>query len=282
MIVSLKINQFTDNFLWQVLQEDIGQGDITTQTTIPEDAWVQATLVAKEAGVICGKALFQRVFFLLDASIQVNFLVDEGADVTVGMTLAEIQGPARSLLTGERVALNLLQHLSGIATSTKRAVAQVEGLACKIIDTRKTTPGLRLFEKYAVRVGGGFNHRFNLADGILIKDNHIRAAGGITAAVSAARLNCPHTMRIEVEVENLEQVKEAVESGAEILLLDNMSLDQMKEAVALIKGRALTEASGNMGRKDLREVALTGVDLISIGALTHSVKALDFSVRFLY
>lgn len=281
MIVPLQMNQFTDNFLWQVLQEDIGQGDITTQTTIPEDAWIQARLVAKEEGLICGEALFQRIFYLLDERIQVNFLVDEGADVTVGMILAEIQGPARNLLTGERVALNLLQHLSGIATATKRAVAQIQGLACKIIDTRKTTPGLRLFEKYAVRVGGGFNHRFNLADGILIKDNHIRAAGGVKAAVSSARLNCPHTMRIEIEVENMEQVQEAVEAGAEIILLDNMSLEHMKEAVSLINGRALTEASGNMGEKDLREVALTGVDLISIGALTHSVKALDFSVKFL-
>jgi len=281
-MIPLKMNRFTDNFLWQVLQEDIGQGDLTTQTTIPEDSWVQATLIAKDEGVLCGIPLFRRVFFLLDESINVKILVEEGSWVVPGMILAEMQGPARSLLTGERVALNLLQRLSGVATATKRAVSQIEGASCKIIDTRKTTPGLRLFEKYAVRIGGGFNHRFNLADGILIKDNHIRAAGGITSAVKSARLNSPHTMKIEVEVENFEQVQEAVESGAEILLLDNMSLAQMKEAVEWINGRALTEASGNMGSKDLREVAATGVDLISIGALTHSVKSLDLSVKFLY
>jgi nicotinate-nucleotide pyrophosphorylase (carboxylating) len=281
-MIPLKMNRFTDNFLWQVLQEDIGQGDLTTQTTIPEDSWVQATLIAKDQGVLCGIPLFRRVFFLLDESINVKLLVDEGSWVEPGMILAEMQGPARNLLTGERVALNLLQRLSGVATATKRAVSQIEGSSCKIIDTRKTTPGLRLFEKYAVRIGGGFNHRFNLSDGILIKDNHIRAAGGITSAVKSARLNSPHTMKIEVEVENFEQVQEAVESGAEILLLDNMSLAQMKEAVEWINGRALTEASGNMGSKDLREVAATGVDMISIGALTHSVKSLDLSVKFLY
>jgi len=278
----LKMNRFIDTFLWQVLQEDIGQGDLTTNTTVPDDCWVQAHLLAKDEGVLCGLPLFKRVFFLLDESINVKLLVEEGASVEPGQVLAELQGPARSLLTGERVALNLLQRLSGVATATKSAVKQIEGLPCKIIDTRKTTPGLRFFEKYAVRIGGGFNHRFNLADGILIKDNHIRAAGGITAAVTSARFKSPHTMKIEVEVENFEQVKEAIDSGADILLLDNMSLDQMKEAVDWIKGRALTEASGNMGRKDLRAVAQTGVDLISIGALTHSVKALDLSVNFLY
>ncbi len=278
----LKMNRFIDTFLWQVLQEDIGQGDLTTNTTVPDDSWVQAHLLAKDEGVLCGLPLFKRVFFLLDESINVKLLVEEGASVEPGQVLAELQGPARSLLTGERVALNLLQRLSGVATATKSAVKQIEGLPCKIIDTRKTTPGLRFFEKYAVRIGGGFNHRFNLADGILIKDNHIRAAGGITAAVTSARIKSPHTMKIEVEVENFEQVKEAIDSGADILLLDNMSLDQMTEAVDWIKGRALTEASGNMGRKDLRAVAQTGVDLISIGALTHSVKALDLSVNFLY
>ena len=278
----LKMNRFIDAFLWQVLQEDIGQGDITTVTTVPEDCWVNAHLLAKDEGVLCGLPVFKQVFYLLDESIDVKLLAEEGSLVKVGQIIAELQGPARSLLTGERVALNLLQRLSGVATATKVAVSQIEGTACKIIDTRKTTPGLRFLEKYAVRVGGGFNHRFNLADGILIKDNHIRAAGGITAAVTSARTNSPHTMKIEIEVENFEQVQEALDSGADILLLDNMSLDQMTEAVNWISGRALTEASGNMGRKDLKAVAQTGVDLISIGALTHSVKALDLSLKFLY
>jgi len=278
----LKMNRFIDAFLWQVLQEDIGQGDITTVTTVPEDCWVNAHLLAKDEGVLCGLPVFKQVFYLLDESIDVKLLAEEGSSVKVGQIIAELQGPARSLLTGERVALNLLQRLSGVATATKVAVSQIEGTSCKIIDTRKTTPGLRFLEKYAVRVGGGFNHRFNLADGILIKDNHIRAAGGITAAVTSARTNSPHTMKIEIEVENFEQVQEALDSGADILLLDNMSLDQMTEAVNWISGRALTEASGNMGRKDLKAVAQTGVDLISIGALTHSVKALDLSLKFLY
>lgn len=278
----LKMNRFIDAFLWQVLQEDIGQGDITTVTTVPEDCWVNAHLLAKDEGVLCGLPVFKQVFYLLDESIDVKLLAEEGSSVESGQIIAELQGPARSLLTGERVALNLLQRLSGVATATKVAVSQIEGTSCKIIDTRKTTPGLRFLEKYAVRVGGGFNHRFNLADGILIKDNHIRAAGGITAAVTSARTNSPHTMKIEIEVENFEQVQEALDSGADILLLDNMSLDQMTEAVNWISGRALTEASGNMGRKDLKAVAQTGVDLISIGALTHSVKALDLSLKFLY
>lgn len=278
----LKMNRFIDAFLWQVLQEDIGQGDITTVTTVPEDCWVNAHLLAKDEGVLCGLPVFKQVFYLLDESIDVKLLAEEGSSVESGQIIAELQGPARSLLTAERVALNLLQRLSGVATATKVAVSQIEGTSCKIIDTRKTTPGLRFLEKYAVRVGGGFNHRFNLADGILIKDNHIRAAGGITAAVTSARTNSPHTMKIEIEVENFEQVQEALDSGADILLLDNMSLDQMTEAVNWISGRALTEASGNMGRKDLKAVAQTGVDLISIGALTHSVKALDLSLKFLY
>ena len=197
--------------------------------------------------------------------------------------VAAVSGNARAILAGERVGLNLLQHMSGVATQTARAVAAVAGTGAKIVDTRKTTPGLRLLDKYAVRVGGGGNHRFNLADGVLIKDNHIVAAGGIAAAVEAARRNAPHSLRVEVEVETLEQLEEALEAGADIIMLDNMPTEKMREAVRAVGGRALTEASGNMGDKtdaELRAVAETGVDLISIGALTHSVRALDVSLKF--
>ncbi|MEG0035940.1 MAG: carboxylating nicotinate-nucleotide diphosphorylase, partial [Oscillospiraceae bacterium] len=194
--------------------------------------------------------------------------------------IATVEGTSRGILTGERVALNLMQRLSGTATATAAAVAAVAGTSTRIIDTRKSTPGLRALEKYAVRTGGGRNHRFNLADGILIKDNHIAAAGGITAAVSAAKAGAPHVMKIEVETETADEVREALEAGADIIMLDNMSTDEMTAAVAQIAGRAITEASGNMGERDLLAVAKTGVDLISIGALTHSVKSMDISLKF--
>ena len=270
-----------DDLIYMALTEDIGQGDITTQSTVPETAMARAHLVAKEDGVLCGCEVFERVFHVLDNRIVLRFLAEEGALIAKKQILCELEGPARSLLTGERVALNLLQHMSGIATATNRAVSQISGFPCKIIDTRKTTPGLRVLEKYAVRTGGGANHRFHLADGVLIKDNHIKAAGSIIAAVQAAKSRVSHMVKIEVEVETLSQVEEALHAGADVLLLDNMSIDVMKEAVTLVKGRALTEASGNMGEKDLNAVAATGVNLISIGALTHSVKALDLSIRFL-
>ena len=208
------------------------------------------------------------------------FLVDRHLTIKKGDIIAEVSGNARNLLTGERVGLNLMQRMSGIATRTHEAVMQVEGTNAKIADTRKTTPGLRVIEKMAVKVGGGTNHRFNLADGILIKDNHIVAAGGITAAVKAARKNAPHTLKIEVEVESLDELREALDAGADIIMLDNMDNDTMREAVKITNGKALTEASGNMGDKDLYEVAKTGVDIISIGALTHTVRSLDISLKF--
>ena len=262
------------------LREDLGTGDITTLSVIEKDREAHGRLIAKEEGVLCGLELISDVYAALDEEVRVVYHAEEGTHVHRGDLVAEVFGPARSLLSGERVALNLVQHLSGIATATAKAASAVEGTKARITDTRKTTPGMRVLEKYAVRVGGGSNHRFCLADGILIKDNHIVAAGGITAAVQSARKNAPHTLKIEVEVETRDQAQEALDAGADIIMLDNMSCPEMKACVDMIAGRAVVEASGNMGERDLREVAETGVDIISIGALTHSVKAMDISMKF--
>jgi len=269
-----------DDFLRRALEEDLGLGDITTENCVPADARSKGRFIAKEAGIICGMDTLIRTFCLLDPQVLVSPRVSDGERVGQGTVIAEIQGPSRAILAGERVALNLLQRLSGIATKTAEAVAQTAGTHTKICDTRKTTPGLRALEKYAVKTGGGSNHRFGLFDGVLIKDNHIVAAGGITNAVNAARTGAPHTIKIEVETTNLAEVEEALEVRADIIMLDNMDCQTMKKAVRLIAGRAKTEASGNMGGKNLREVAETGVDFISIGALTHTVSALDISLRF--
>lgn len=269
-----------DNFLLDALKEDIGTGDITTECCVPEEAQSRAVFRCKQAGVVCGLEVARRVFFLLDPKVQFESKVSEGTKVQVGDVVATISGPSRSILSGERVALNLMQHMSGVATQTARMVERVAGTHAVIVDTRKTTPGMRVLEKYAVRMGGGTNHRFNLADGVLIKDNHIVAAGGITNAVNNARKMVPHTLKIEVETTNFEEIQEALEAGADIIMLDNMSCADMKKAVGLIAGRAKVEASGNMGSRDIREVAEAGVDLISIGALTHSVEALDISLQF--
>ena len=262
------------------LEEDCGNGDVTTVATIPEDACAHGRYIAKEDGVLCGMPVVRAVFDELDPDIKLDVHFEEGQSFKRGDVLAEVCGNARSVLTGERVGLNLLQHMSAVATATSRAVKEVAGYKAKITDTRKTTPGLRYLEKLAVRVGGGTNHRFNLTDGVLIKDNHIVAAGGITAAIKAARASVPHTLKIEVEVENFEELDEALTAGADIIMLDNMSCPDMKKAVDIVSGRAVLEASGNMGDRDLKEVAATGVDIISIGALTHSVKALDISLKF--
>ena len=269
-----------DNFLLDALKEDIGTGDITTECCVPEEAQSRAVFRCKQAGAVCGLEVARRVFFLLDPKVQFESKVSEGTKVQVGDVVATISGPSRSILSGERVALNLMQHMSGVATQTARMVERVAGTKAVIVDTRKTTPGMRVLEKYAVRMGGGTNHRFNLADGVLIKDNHIVAAGGITNAVNNARKMVPHTLKIEVETTNFEEIQEALEAGADIIMLDNMSCADMKKAVGLIAGRAKVEASGNMGSRDIREVAEAGVDLISIGALTHSVEALDISLQF--
>ena len=262
------------------LEEDCGNGDVTTAATIPEDAVAHGRYIAKEDGILCGMPVVRAVFDEIDPDIALKVNFSEGQSFKKGDILAEVSGNARSVLTGERVGLNLLQHRSAIATATSAAVRQVEGYKAKITDTRKTTPGMRYLEKLAVRVGGGTNHRFNLSDGVLIKDNHIVAAGSVTAAIEAARKSVPHTLKIEVEVEDFQQLDEALKAGADVIMLDNMSCEDMKKAVDTVNGRAVLEASGNMGERDLREVAATGVDIISIGALTHSVKALDISLKF--
>jgi nicotinate-nucleotide pyrophosphorylase (carboxylating) len=275
------LNMFAvDEIIRRALEEDMGNGDVTTLSTVDEGTNIHGRFIAKEAGVICGLPVLKRVFALLDPAVEVKLHISEGAAVEKGSVIAEISGPARSVLTGERTGLNLLQRMSGIATRTREAVEKIAGTRAVIADTRKTTPGLRVLEKYAVRTGGGTNHRFNLADGILIKDNHIRAAGGIGEAIAKARKNAPHTLKIEVEVESFQEIDEALQSGADIIMLDNMGVEDMAKAVKVIGGRALVEASGNMGEKDLKAVAETGVDIISIGALTHTVRAMDISLRF--
>ncbi len=262
------------------LAEDIGGGDVTTLSTVPEENTSRGKFIAKEPLTVCGLPALIRVFALIDERIIVTTLKSDGDEVQKGDIIATIEGPARGILTGERTALNLLQRLSGVATKTREAVRRVQGTNAAIVDTRKTTPGMRGLEKYAVRMGGGANHRTGLYDGVLIKDNHIRAAGGITQAIKNARTHAHHLLKIEVEVENFEQLEEALESKADTIMLDNMSLADMAEAVRRVNGRALTEASGNMGERDLSEVAKTGVDIISIGALTHSARAMDISLRF--
>ncbi|MBR6545717.1 MAG: carboxylating nicotinate-nucleotide diphosphorylase [Clostridia bacterium] len=266
--------------LRDALREDIGTGDITTLSVIDSDRQGYGRYIAKEDGVLCGMDVVEAVFRMLDPSVVLTRHMEDGASFARGDVLAEVRGNAVSILSGERVGLNLLQHLSGVATRTREAVDTVAGTSAQIVDTRKTTPGMRVLEKYAVRVGGGSNHRFNLADGVLIKDNHIVAAGSITEAVRAAKRRAPHTLKVEVETETMEQVDEAIAAGADIIMLDNMDNETMRAAVERVAGRALTEASGNMGERDLRSVAETGVDLISIGALTHSVRALDISLKF--
>ncbi|MHB9024644.1 MAG: carboxylating nicotinate-nucleotide diphosphorylase [Armatimonadota bacterium] len=261
------------------LAEDIGTGDITSETTIPLDRQGQGTLMAKASGILAGLPVVALVLAAVDARLSLTPLVADGMQISPKERLADITGPARSLLTTERTALNFLQRLSGIATLTSRYVQAVEGTGARIVDTRKTMPGHRILDKYAIRVGGGSNHRFNLSDGILIKDNHIAAVGGVQQAIAAARAGAPHTLKIEVEVTNLEMTRLAVEAGADIIMLDNMRPDEMRACVEMIAGRALTEASGNVNLDTVRAIAECGVDLISVGALTHSAPALDISLE---
>ena len=267
-----------DDVIARALAEDLGGGDVTTLATVPAETRAEARIVARAAGVVAGLPVAARVFAHVDRRVEVALVARDGERVRPGQSVATLAGPARAILSGERVALNFLQHLSGIATRTARFVERVAGTGARILDTRKTIPGLRLLAKYAVRCGGGQNHRFGLYDGILIKDNHIAAAGSLAAAVARARALAPHLARVEVEVETLDQVREALAAGADLLLLDNMPLDEMRQAVALCRGRAQTEASGGITEETVRAVAETGVDFISIGALTHSVSALDFSL----
>ncbi len=264
------------------LEEDIGVGDITTLSTVSEKAVARGKIVVKSSGIIAGMPVVMEVFRQLDAQIKVRATAEEGARVNQGDVVGEIEGPARSILTGERVALNFLQRLSGIATMTRRYVNSVMDSGVQILDTRKTTPGLRLLEKYAVRVGGGHNHRMGLYDAGMIKDNHIVAVGSIASAVEQARAAMPRTMTITVECETLNQVDEALTAGADVLLLDNMDNLTRREAVRRARGRAKTEASGGIALENVTEVAETGVDFISVGALTHSALPLDMSLDFVH
>jgi len=261
------------------LEEDVGRGDITTRLTVPAGVAATGTLLAKQDGVLAGLPLVAKVFGLVSGEVRVQALAKDGDAFTSGTTLAHVEGPAAALLVGERLALNLVQRLSGVATLTRQYVAAVAGTRARIIDTRKTTPGLRVLEKYAVRMGGGGNHRAGLDDGILIKDNHITAAGGVTAALKAARAGAPHGLRIEIECATLAQVDEALVAGADAVLLDNMSVADLTEAARRAAGRALTEASGGITLETVRAVAESGVDLISVGALTHSAPAVDISMK---
>ena len=269
-----------DDIILKTLQEDAPFGDITTEVTVPKDAFASGVFRAKESGIICGIDIAERTFELVGGEVSLIKHKTDGDCIEKGDIIAEISGNAASILMGERTALNLMQRASGIATATRKAMDAVEGTQARITDTRKTMPGLRKLDKYAVRTAGAVNHRFSLSDGILIKDNHIAAAGGIAPAVRAAKRKAPHTLKIEVEVESIDELREALEAGADIIMLDNMSCGLMRESVKITAGRAVLEASGNMGERDLAEVAATGVDLISIGGLTHSVKALDISLKF--
>lgn len=271
---------YVDELIRKALIEDMPFGDITTDNTIKPGTMAKAVLIAKSDMVIAGIEIFERVFKLLDDETTFTKHVPDGSMVTEGSVFLEFEGEASILLKGERTALNILQHLSAIATKTAEFCRLVQDMPVKITDTRKTMPGLRQLEKYAVRAGGGSNHRFCLSDGVLIKDNHIKAAGGITQAVTKVREAIPHTVKIEVETEALEQVQEALDARADIIMLDNMSLEMMSQAVKLIGGRALTEASGDVNLDRVRSIALTGVDLISVGELTHTVKAANISMRF--
>jgi nicotinate-nucleotide pyrophosphorylase (carboxylating) len=261
------------------LAEDVGRGDITTRLTVPPGARATGTLLAKQDGVLAGLPLVGRVFEALGGRVMTTALAADGDAFTVGTWVATVEGPAADVLVGERLALNFVQQLSGVATLTRRYVEAVRGTRARVIDTRKTTPGLRALEKYAVRMGGGHNHRAGLDDGILIKDNHLVAAGGVAAAVAAARQGAPHGLKVEVECATLAQVDAALVAGADAILLDNMTPDALADAVRRIAGRALVEASGGVTLATIRAIAETGVDLISVGALTHSAPAVDLSLK---
>lgn len=271
-----------DHLLLQALQEDITSEDITTNSVMRTYQKGEVQLLCKQDGIIAGLHVFKRVFELLDDAVQVDFFCQDSDAVSAGQLMAVVTGDIRALLSGERVALNYLQRMSGIATYTHSIAKLLEGSKTKLLDTRKTTPNMRVFEKYAVKVGGGYNHRYNLSDGILLKDNHIGAAGSVTNAVLMAKEYAPFVRKIEIEVENLDMVREAVEAGADIIMLDNMTPDMMKEAIRIIDGRAETECSGNVTRENVEQLLDIGVDYISSGALTHSAPILDISLKNLH
>ena len=275
--ITMKVK--ADELILMALNEDITSEDITTNSVMPEKCMGMANLICKQDGVIAGLNVFKRVFELLDKDTKVEFFHKDGDNVKSGEILANVTGDIRTILSGERTALNYLQRMSGIATYTSSIVKLLEGSNITLLDTRKTTPNMRVFEKYAVKVGGGSNHRYNLSDGVLLKDNHIGAAGSITKAVNMAKSYVSHVYKIEVETENLDMVKEAVEAGADIIMLDNMSIEDMKKAVELIDGRAKTECSGNVTKENIETLKDIGVDYISSGALTHSAPILDISLK---
>ena len=278
--VTLKLN--VDPWILSALKEDITSEDVSTNSVMPHPQAGEVDLICKQDGIICGLQVFERVFTLLDEKTTVEFLVQDGAEVHKGQLMAKVHGDIRTLLCGERTALNYLQRMSGIATYTHSVAELLKGTGIKLLDTRKTTPNNRIFEKYAVRIGGGNNHRYNLSDGVLLKDNHIGAAGGVKEAIAAAKEYAPFVRKIEVEVENLDMVKEAVEAGADIIMLDNMDTDALKEAIAYIDGRAEIEVSGNVTKENIARLTGLGVDYVSSGALTHSAPILDISLKNLH
>lgn len=277
---TLRLN--VDHYLLSALREDITQEDVSTNAVMPEACDGVVDLIAKEDGIICGLQIFERVFTLLDPATKAEMYVKDGDEVQTGALLAKVYGDIRTLLSGERVALNYLQRMSGVATYTHQVAALLEGTKIQLLDTRKTTPNNRIFEKYAVKVGGGHNHRYNLSDGVMLKDNHIGAAGSITKAVAMARAYAPFVRKIEVEVENIAMVKEALEAKVDIIMLDNMDHDTMKEAISLISHQAEIEISGNVTKANIEKIKDLDVDYISSGALTHSAPILDLSLKHLH
>ena len=278
--ITMKLN--ADNLIKMALQEDISSEDVTTNAVMRSRKQGEVQLICKQGGIIAGLGVFERVFKLLDETTEVGFYAEDGDEVKNKQLLGVIRGDIRVLLSGERTALNYLQRMSGIATYTHQIAELLKGTKIKLLDTRKTTPNMRIFEKYAVKVGGGYNHRYNLSDGILLKDNHIGAAGSVKKAVEMAKEYAPFVRKIEIETENLDMVKEAVEAGADIIMLDNMTPEVMKEAVKIIDGRAETECSGNVTKENIEHLVEVGVDYISSGALTHSSPILDLSLKNLH
>ena len=279
-LVTLKLN--ADPLILSALKEDITSEDVSTNSVMPHPQAGEVDLICKQDGIICGLQVFERVFTLLDEDTKVEFFVQDGEEVKAGQLMAKVHGDIRTLLCGERTALNYLQRMSGIATYTHEVASLLAGSKTKLLDTRKTTPNNRIFEKYAVRTGGGNNHRYNLSDGVLLKDNHIGAAGGVKQAIAAAKEYAPFVRKIEVEVENQQMVEEAVEAGADIIMLDNMDTDALKKAIAFINGRAEIEVSGNVTKENIARLVDLGVDFISSGALTHSAPIMDISLKNLH
>ena len=278
--VTLALN--VDPFILSALKEDITSEDVSTNSVMPHPQMGEVDLICKQDGIICGLQVFERTFTLIDDKTTVEFFVEDGDKVTAGQLMAKVHGDIRTLLCGERTALNYLQRRSGIATYTSEVASLLEGTGIKLLDTRKTTPNNRIFEKYSVRVGGGNNHRYNLSDGVLLKDNHIGAAGGVKEAIASAKAYAPFVRKIEVEVETFEMVKDAVEAGADIIMLDNMTTEQLKEAIDYIDGRAEIEVSGNVTKENIERLKGLGVDYVSSGALTHSAPILDISLKNLH